>query len=191
MALAQTMRARLAWCTAITLALAAGCTAGPATDGPSSPAEDVGIVHDELSDDFTLTVFPSTVYRDGEDIYLSLRATVVNKSSDAYEDFFTTVVFDPGLDQFLAAGAEPLPLSKVDLFPVGAPELEEGSGALGTELIVDQLLSSRQFLDEAGLEPARILDLAENLTLTLRWDGREETLEYSVPVTDPDNLLGS
>lgn len=151
----------------------------------------MGIVHDELSDDFTLTAFPSTVYQDGEDLYLALRATVVNKSSDAYEDFFTTVVFDPELDQFLAAGVEPLPLSKVDLFPVGAPELDEGSGALGTELIVDQLLSSRQFLDEAGLDPDRILDLAENLTLWLRWDGGEETLEYSVPVTDPDNLLGS
>lgn len=148
-------------------------------------------MHDELSDDFTLTVFPSTVYRDGEDIYLSLRATVVNTSSDAYEDFFTTVVFDPALDQFLAAGVEPLPLSKVDLFPAGAPELEEGSGTLGTELVVDQLLSSQQFLDEAGLDPARILDLAENLTLRLRWVGGEETLEYSVPVIDPDNLLGS
>lgn len=56
---------------------------------------------------------------------------------------------------------------------------------------MDQLLSSRQFLDAAGREPARILDLAENLTLRLRWDGGEETLEYSVPVLDPDNLLGS
>lgn len=61
-------------------------------------------MHDELSDDFTLTAFPSTVYQDGEDIYLSLRATVVNTSSDAYEDFFTTVVFDPNSISSLLPG---------------------------------------------------------------------------------------
>lgn len=176
------------------LSASAGCAARPAPhpDESSSDTETaVGTLYDDLSENFTLTVYPSTVYRDGSTIYVSYRATVVNKSQDSYQDFYPAFVFDPALDQYFAAGVEPVPITEVDLFPTGAAELENGSGGRGVELVFDQLVSDREFLDDAGLDASRILDLGEEVTLWLRWNGGEEKLEYRVPVEDPDNLLGS
>lgn len=172
----------------IAMTVTGGCSEQAGIDDRVAPVDPVGVVYDELSDRFRLTAFPSTVYQDGSDVYVAFHATVVNKSPESFPDFYTTVIFDPELDQYFAAGVDPLPITRVDLFPEGASELDEGMGALGTELLVDQLVSSPTFLDEAGLEPSRVLDLAGHLTLWLRWEGGEETLEYDAPVVDPGNL---
>lgn len=152
---------------------------------------DVWAVHEDLSENFTLTVYPTTLYRRDSEVMISFRADVDNKSRDRYRDFSSTFVLDPEFDQYLAAGLVSLPTSGVDLFPDGAPELRAGTGGRGIELTFDQIVTDREMLDELGLDPGRVLELAENLTLWLQWRGGEERLEYTAPVQDPDNLLGS
>lgn len=177
---------------AVALSALAGCTLVPPPDGDgtSEDGEELaGAVYDELSANFTLTAYPSTVYRDGSDVYVSYRATVVNKFRDSYRDFSSAFILDPGLGRYFAAGVEPVPQTAVDLVPRGAAELGTAQGGLGVDVTSDKLVSDRDSLDEAGLSAGRILDLGEEITLWLRWDGGEEKLTYSAPVLDPDGLL--
>lgn len=188
-----TRRARLS-SLVIALSLSTGCAVQPGPPDESSSAEQTlpGVVYDRLSDNFTLTVYPTTVHSEASSIYVSYKATVVNKSQDSFPGFYAAFVLDSDLDQYLAAGVAPIPMLKVDLFPAGAAELENGSGGgLGAELTSDQLVSDRAFLDDAELDARRILELGETVTLWLRWNGGEERLEYTTRVLDPDNLLGS
>lgn len=185
------MAERTRWAGLLTLVVLAlvGCTASPPVDDARTPVAADGVVREDLSDRFTLTLYPTTVYEDESGTYLSFRATIVNRSSEEYRDFSATVVLDPELDQYLAAGVEPMPVMGVDIFPDGAPELADGTGGRGMELVVDELVSDRAFLADAGLDAGEIHELGEAVTLRLRWDGGEETLSYTAPVVDPDGLL--
>jgi hypothetical protein len=188
---------------ALVVALAGGCTPG-ATPDPSvatntQPPETStggtvpgGVVHEELSDNFRVTVYSTTLYAEGSTVRISYRVEVVNKTQETFHGFYPTVVLDPELDQYLAAGVTPLPIStRLNVYPEGHTDLDDPVGAAGVDIDFDQVVSDRQFLADAGLDVDRLFELGEHVTLWLRWDDGEERLTYSTPVEDPNHLFSS
>lgn len=174
----------------------AGCTAG--NNSERKGEVDVGeawAVHDDLSEHFELTVYPSIVVDRGVDqdsaLAVEHRAVLMNTSEETFSNLTVSFVFDPRLDDYFAAGVSPLAPTPIDVYPQSAPEVESGSAAWGVDWDVDHLLRDAELLTEMGHDIRDVPELAENLTLQVTWDGGEELLEYTAPVLDPDGLLGS
>lgn len=175
----------------------AGCVRDPAPEewepeavAPTGDSREAWAVHEDLSETFVVTVYPTHVRAgDGEGAALSLdhRVVVENVGREELRDVTATLVLD-ALDPYLMWGATSFPMTGVDLAPVGTRPAD--ADAVGLDAGWDQMLRPLAELEADGLDPAAVLELAEDVTLRLRWAGGEESLRYTAPVLDPDGLLG-
>ena len=133
---------------------------------------------------FAVTARPTEVFAEGDDVYVPYWVAVESIAPQSLRGFTVALVFKDELDAYFAAGITPLATTPVDLSPI------EGSGASrGVELSSDQLVADPQFLAESELNPSRILELGREVTVWLRWDGGEEKIDITFPISDPRGLL--
>lgn len=135
------------------------------------------------SDRFDITVYPTKIITEDGNKNIVYSVSVINKSEEAYKNFYVTIVMNEKLDQYIAAGVYPLPLSKIDLAAKSDPSPTEGEGK-GVDINFQQLLSDEQFMDEADLDYKDILELGKSFELWLKWDGGEEKYMLESDVID-------
>ena len=140
-----------------------------------------GIVYDDLSDRFTITVYPTKIITENDKKNIVYRISVENKSEEAYKNFNVTIVMNEKLDQYIAAGVFPLPLANFDMAAKSVTSEDIGKGA---DVRFQQLLSDEQFMHEAGLKYEDILELGQSFELWLKWDGGEEKYKLTSSVID-------
>lgn len=160
-----------------------------AGDRPGDDAAGDGVLHDDLSGRVAITAYPVTLVEQRGHAYMTFQVKVENVSFENLPEFSATLVLAEELDGYLAAGAESLTGGDFDLVGLDSEELADGSAVHAVVLDVEHRVADDEFLDEAGLDAHRILELAEHVTLELQWRGGQETLEYTAPVLDPDGLL--
>lgn len=143
-----------------------------------------------VSEVFTITTYPAVVEQDGGDLRLVYRVDVGNATKDAIPNLNAQISPSAALDQYLAAGIHPSPETDFDIAPDSKADGDLGpEEGRGIEINDYRLLSDPQFIDDAGLDYKNILNLGSELTLTLKWDDKEEEHIVDIEVTDPDNLL--
>ncbi|MBK7820829.1 MAG: hypothetical protein IPJ61_07045 [Tessaracoccus sp.] len=141
-----------------------------------------GVVYHEASDWFDITVYPARLVSEEGTKELVYRLEVDTKADRGFDGFYITLLPDPQLDPYLAAGRPLLPLPKFDMVPADAPT--KGSEAKGASAEVRRLLSDEGSMGDAGLEYADIVHIGRNFELWLRWDGGEERLALTTDVID-------
>ncbi|WP_156160857.1 hypothetical protein [Demequina maris] len=116
---------------------------------------------------------------------LRIAGAVGNVTDDVLNEVAVAVVLDDALDAYIPAGAATLPVDGVDLiYPAGTPREEVPSdGALGIEF------EDTRHLDGTGDYLVEVADLADEVVVTVTWDGGEQMLTASAEVLDPDGLL--
>ncbi len=140
-----------------------------------------GTVYDDLSDRFTITVYPTKLITDDGKKNIVYSITVVNKTEVEYNNFVVTIAMNKKLDQYIAAGVNPLPITSFIMAAKSDPSKDKGKGA---DVRFQQFLSDEQFMSEAGLKYDDILELGKSFELWLQWDGGEEKYQLSADVID-------
>lgn len=140
-----------------------------------------GTVYDDLSDRFTITVYPTKLIMDDGKKNIVYSITVMNKTEVEYNNFVVTIAMNKKLDQYIAAGVNPLPITNFIMAAKSNPSKDKGKGA---DVRFQQLLSDEQFMSEAGLKYHDILELGKSFELWLQWDGGEEKYQLSADVID-------
>lgn len=140
-----------------------------------------GAVYDDLSDRFTIAVYPTKLITDDGKKNIVYSISVVNKTEEEYNNFVVTIAMNKKLDQYIAAGVNPLPITNFIMAAKSDPSKDKGKGA---DVRIQQLLSEEQFMSEAGLKYHDILELGKSFELWLQWDGGEEKYQLSADVID-------
>ncbi|HMR48783.1 MAG TPA: hypothetical protein PKA68_05940 [Arachnia sp.] len=137
----------------------------------------------DLSERFLVTVYQTRIVEDRGGDYLVYSLAISNESDQPYEDLVVTVIPTSQIDQYLAAGAIPVPMSPVDIAAKGAvPGPTEG---VGVDVFAERLLSDDKFMKDAGLRREDLWELAEEYEITVTWKGGgEENYQLSSPVVD-------
>lgn len=164
-------------------ALLAGCQSNnlqTSTDVVEQSFQD-GIVYDDLSDRFTITLYPTKLITENGKKNIVYSITVENKSEEEYKNFEISIAMDKSLDQYIGAGVEPFPITHFDMAAKSDTSEDQGKGA---DVRFQQLLSDDQFMSEAGIKYQDILELGKNFELLLQWDGGEEKYKLTADVID-------